>query len=60
LLVLSGFANRIRTSVSIKEAAVLSNTAACIVVGKLGTATLTTEELINGLKLSSRAYHLLS
>ena len=36
---------------SIKEAAILSNTAAGIVVGKLGTATLTTEELMNGLKL---------
>jgi len=51
LLVFSGLANRIRTSASIKEAAVLSNTAAGIAVGKLGTATLTTEELINGLKL---------
>jgi rfaE bifunctional protein kinase chain/domain len=35
---------------SIKEAAILSNTAAGIVVGKLGTATLTTEELINGMR----------
>lgn len=35
---------------SIKEAAILSNTAAGIVVGKLGTATLTAEELIEGLR----------
>lgn len=35
---------------SIKEAAILSNTAAAVVVGKLGTATLTSEELIAGLK----------
>ncbi len=35
---------------SIKEAAILSNAAAGIVVGKLGTATLTSEELLRGLK----------
>lgn len=33
---------------SIREAATLANTAAGIVIGKLGTATLTSEELING------------
>ncbi len=36
---------------SIKEAAILSNAAAGIVVGKLGTATLTSVELLRGLKL---------
>ena len=36
---------------SIKEAAVLSNAAAGIVVGKLGTASLSSEELLRGLKL---------
>lgn len=35
---------------SIHEAAVLANTAAGIVVGKLGTATLSGEELIEGIK----------
>jgi D-beta-D-heptose 7-phosphate kinase/D-beta-D-heptose 1-phosphate adenosyltransferase len=32
---------------TIQEAALLANTAAGIVVGKLGTATLTQEELLN-------------
>lgn len=36
---------------SIRQAALLANTAAGIVVGKLGTATLSTEELIDGLRL---------
>lgn len=36
---------------SIREAAILANTAAGIVVGKLGTATLASEELINGIRL---------
>lgn len=36
---------------SIQEAAQLSNTAAGIVVGKLGTATLTPEELMEGIRL---------
>ncbi|MFP4082064.1 MAG: D-glycero-beta-D-manno-heptose-7-phosphate kinase [Candidatus Aminicenantes bacterium] len=36
---------------SIQEAAILANTAAGIVVGKLGTATLTSEELINSLNI---------
>ena len=35
---------------SIHEAAILANTAAGIVVGKLGTATLTSQELIEGIK----------
>lgn len=33
----------------IRESAILANTAAGIVIGKLGTATLTSEELINGI-----------
>lgn len=36
---------------SIKEAAILSNTASGVVVGKLGTAPLTSEELLEGLRL---------
>lgn len=36
---------------TIREATLLSNTAAGIVVGKLGTATLTSDELIDGLRL---------
>jgi rfaE bifunctional protein kinase chain/domain len=36
---------------SIRQAALLANTAAGIVVGKLGTATLSSEELIEGLRL---------
>ncbi len=36
---------------SIRQAAQLANTAAGIVVGKLGTATLTSDELISGIRL---------
>ena len=36
---------------SIRQAAVLANTAAGIVVGKLGTATLSSDELIDGLRV---------
>lgn len=36
---------------SIRQAAILANIAAGIVVGKLGTATLTSKELINGAKI---------
>ncbi len=38
---------------SIKEAAILANTAASIVVGKIGTATLSREELLEGIEKTS-------
>lgn len=48
--VLATMALAAASGASLREAAVLGNAAAGVVVGKLGTATLTREELLNALK----------
>src|SRR3989338_5039674 len=49
--VIAVFAMALAAGTTMKEAAILSNCAAGIVVGKLGTATLTPEELKNSISL---------
>ena len=48
--VLATMALAAASGASLREAAVLGNAAAGVVVGKLGTATLTCEELSNALR----------
>ena len=50
--VISILALSLVSGLSILESAVLSNIAAGIVVGKLGTATVTTDELIDGISIT--------